>query len=93
MESQASLQHFSNVLSHVERDTVESIVPGGVRVDIVSCQERVAVKCLTCDHRIWVKSKKSSSLMTLAWRKSDRGAFMGYLISAERASNASRLCA
>jgi DNA-directed RNA polymerase subunit RPC12/RpoP len=82
MEFQASLQHFSSELSHIERDSVERIASGGIRVDIASCQERVAVKCLTCGHRIWVKSKKPPGLMTLAWRKSDRGALMGYLITA-----------
>ncbi|GAQ93518.1 hypothetical protein KFL_016050010, partial [Klebsormidium nitens] len=82
MESQASVQHFSNELSHIDPDTVQSIASGGVRVDIVSYQERVAVKCFTCAHRIWVKSKKSPSLITLAWRKSDRGTLMGYLVSA-----------
>jgi hypothetical protein len=81
MESQASLQHFSSGLGHIEQDSLRGITSGEIRVDFVSCQKRVAVKCLTCAHRIWVKSKESAGLMTLAWRKSERGVLMGYLIS------------
>jgi hypothetical protein len=51
MESQASLQHFSSALGQIERGTVVSIAFGEIRVDIRSCKEPVAVRCLTCLHQ------------------------------------------
>ncbi|GAQ88759.1 hypothetical protein KFL_004570010, partial [Klebsormidium nitens] len=80
MESQASLEHFSGALGQIERGTVESIASGQIRVDIESCKERVAVRCLTCLHQIWVRGKDGQ--LRVNFRKSDRK-IMGYLISAQ----------
>jgi hypothetical protein len=82
MESRASLQHFSSALGQIEQGTAKSIASGEIRVDIGSCQERIAVRCLTCLHQLWVKSKAGAGLLMLKFRKGDSGALMGYLISA-----------
>jgi hypothetical protein len=80
MESQASLQHFSSALSHIEQGSLRGIASGEIRVDLQSCKERIAVRCLTCLHQVWVKSKKGQ--LKLNFRKSDRR-IMGYVVSAE----------
>lgn len=41
------------------------------------------MRCLLCLHQVWVKSKEAAGLQRVNFRKSDRGAQMGYLISAE----------
>jgi hypothetical protein len=56
---------------------------GRIRVDLLSCKKRVALRCLLCLHQVWVKSKETAGLQRVNFRKSDRGAQMGYLISAE----------
>ena len=83
MESQTSLQHFSIGLEHIEQGSLRSLMSGQIRVDVRSCKERVAVRCLLCLHQIWVKSKGAAGLQKINFRKSDRGAQMGYLISAD----------
>jgi hypothetical protein len=65
MGSRASLQHFSSALGQIERRTAESIASGEIRVDIKSFQERIAVRCLTCLHQLWVKSKGGAGLLML----------------------------
>jgi hypothetical protein len=82
MESRASLQHFSSPLGQIEQGTAKSIASGEIRVDIKSCQERIAVRCLTCLQQLWVKSKGEAGLLMLKFCKGDSGALMGYLISA-----------
>lgn len=83
MESQTSLEHFSNGFEHVEQGSLRCLLSGQIRVDLSSCKERVAVRCLLCLHQVWVKSKEAAGLQRDNFRKSDRGAQMGYLISAE----------
>jgi hypothetical protein len=83
MESQTSLQHFNIGLEHIEQGSLRSLMSGQIRVDVRSCKERVAMRCLVCFHQIWVKSKEAAGLLMINFRKSDRGAQMGYLISAE----------
>jgi hypothetical protein len=80
MESQTSLQHFSSGLEHIEQGSLRSL-SDQIRVDVRSCKERVAVRCLLCLHQVWVKSKEAAELLRVNLRKNDRGTLIGYLIS------------
>lgn len=79
MESQASVQHFSSGLERIERSSLRGVLSGEIRLDAQTCKERVAVRCLTCLHQIWAKTTEGQ--LRLAFRKSDRGVLMGYIVS------------
>ncbi|GAQ88268.1 hypothetical protein KFL_004140040 [Klebsormidium nitens] len=67
----------------LDKPTFDHIASGHFRVDSPSCQERVAVKCLTCRQQLWVKDEEGC--LRLAFRKGQQsnGVQRGYLISAK----------
>lgn len=84
--SQASSGQPSSISKQVqpEPDSFGLIALGEVRVDFHSCQERVAVRCLTCLQPLWALNKDSGRLR-LTFRKSqERKAILrGYLVTSE----------
>jgi hypothetical protein len=68
----------------VEPSTLKSIASGHIRFDFSCCQERVAVKCLTCLQQLCMKDAGGNEMrMTLRKGQQDKGVSNGYLISAE----------
>jgi hypothetical protein len=67
----------------LEPVTFDHIASGEIRVHYQSCQERVAVKCLTCQQQLWVKDKEGCLRLGFRKGQESNGLYRGYLISAE----------
>jgi hypothetical protein len=67
----------------LEPVTFDHIASSEIWVHYQSCQERVAVKCLTCQQQLWVKDKEGCLRLSFRKGQESNGLYRGYLISAE----------